>query len=473
MSRWKEAFENGDFKTTWDKLSDEILSLKEEDFELDIDHIAELARLKRVVSYLKGIINNLDIELVPALIFSQLTTHCPTASVALSSYISTKNLAELKKVNVFIDHILLTLKPYDSNEKGLSDEASQSLMAYKQSFESSVTEFINDLEIKKNEINLFHKNINDLHHLYFEDSDAQNSLKQQVEELLRNADGDFEKIHAFYSDLFEGGVNSIATKVEQAKIDVDKDAEAIRKAYAGASNNLEDIDSYYIQVMGEEDPKGVRSGGLKSELDKLLKNLYDFEKEQKTKYTALNEEIKSALPSATRVGLATAFSDMKKSFSVPIIINSLIFYAAVISLVGISLYFLIDIDEKGKIIVLTFTNLSDALSNLAQKLPIILPLVWLAVFASKRRSESQRLQQEYAHKEALAFSYQNFKEQIDKLGAENKEEMLDKLLVSAIYAVASNASETLDKKHGDNSPVHDLFNGLVKSVWSKKTDKSE
>lgn len=38
--------------------------------------------------------------------------------------------------------------------------------------------------------------------------------------------------------------------------------------------------------------------------------------------------------------------------------------------------------------------------------------------------------------------------------------MLDKLLTSAILAVASNASETLDKKHGDKMPFHEMLDGL-------------
>jgi hypothetical protein len=472
MSRWKEAFENGAFKVAWDKLSDTVLSIQEE--KINIEDATELARLKRVVVYLNDTLDYLDFDLVSIALFSDaLTQHCTKAFNELSLYLSSQNKTNLINTNTSIDVILNHLKGYAPKVDEGDSGTSHSLTVYKESLDKAIKHFVTDLETKKKEVDENYKKINDFRNVLLDDVEGRESLKTKFEELLSSADQDFVKIHSFYTELFDGGVSSISTKIEQAKIDVEKNAEAIRKAYAGASNYLEDIDSYYIQVMGEEDPQGVRRGGLKDELDNLLKNLSDFETEQKIKYTALNEEIKSALPSATRAGLATAFSDMKRSFSVPIIINSVIFYTAVIFLVGVSFYFLIDIDEKGKIIVVTFTSLSDALSNLAQKLPIILPLVWLAVFASKRRSESQRLQQEYAHKEALAFSYQNFKEQIDKLGAENKEEMLDKLLVSAIYAVASNASETLDKKHGDNSPMHDLFGGLVKSMWSKKTDKSE
>lgn len=409
MSRWKESFEDGEFKASWEKLSDEILSIQEEDFELDIDHIAELARLKRVVSYLKGIINNLDIELVPASIFTQLTTNCSSASVALSSYITTKNLAELKKVNTFIDHILIVLKPYDSNEKGLSYEASQSLMAYKESFESSVTKFINELEIKKNEIDLTHKDMTELHCLYFEDLDERDSVKKQFSELLNSADQDFEKIHELYTDLFEGGLNSIETKIAQAKVDAEKNSDSVRQAYAAAKKDLEEIDTYYIKIMGEDNGEGKRSGGLKSEIEMRTADLETSRKRHKISYKALNEQIEKALPGATRAGLAVAFSNMKKSFDDPIKKNSRLFVFSMVALFLISLMSGVDSVSLSHIQFVKFTDIQSVFGAFFQRLPIILPLIWLAVFSSRRRSEAQRLQQEYAHKEALALSYQNFK----------------------------------------------------------------
>jgi hypothetical protein len=93
--------------------------------------------------------------------------------------------------------------------------------------------------------------------------------------------------------------------------------------------------------------------------------------------------------------------------------------------------------------------------------------LWLTLFASKRRSESLRLQQEYAHKEALAKSYQNFKAQIDALG-QSEPELMNKLLSSAIEAVSKNASDTLDKKHGDKTPVHEGVDGLINSMEKVK-----
>ena len=84
-------------------------------------------------------------------------------------------------------------------------------------------------------------------------------------------------------------------------------------------------------------------------------------------------------------------------------------------------------------------------------------------FASKRRSENQRLQQEYAHKEAVAKSYIGYKEQIDELGEDDKV-LLKKLLDSSINTVSYNASESLDKKHGDATPAQETIKMFVDNV---------
>ena len=157
---------------------------------------------------------------------------------------------------------------------------------------------------------------------------------------------------------------------------------------------------------------------------------------------------------------------MRKSFSKPIEQYSYLFYSSVAVLTITTLVSSIDSFWTANEVIkfVDITNLSELLNSLIHKLPIIVPVLWLAIFASKRRSEAQRLQQEYAHKEALAKSYQNFKTQIDNLNApDKKEELMEKLLSAAIDAVAANASDSLDKKHGDKTPAHE---GLDKTVSS-------
>ena len=105
------------------------------------------------------------------------------------------------------------------------------------------------------------------------------------------------------------------------------------------------------------------------------------------------------------------------------------------------------------------SQLSKLWSNLAYKIPLAIPVIWLAFFASKRRSEAQRLQQEYAHKEALAKSYQSYKTQVEQLGQASNE-LMTHLVKSAIDAIAFNASLTLETKHGEKSPLQDVLDKL-------------
>lgn len=204
---------------------------------------------------------------------------------------------------------------------------------------------------------------------------------------------------------------------------------------------------------------------MKSEITSRQKDLDDFKTKQEDRYLALNEQIEELLPGATSAGLAAAYRAMRKSFAKPIKQYSILFYLSILILSITAFISTIDSLWTANEVIkfVDVTDIRNLLSNFTHKLPIILPVLWLALFASKRRSEAQRLQQEYAHKEALAKSYQSFKNQIDSLGEERKEELLHKLLSAAIDAVASNASDTLDKKHGDKTPAHE---GLDKTVSS-------
>ncbi|MDD2325930.1 MAG: hypothetical protein PHW63_08030 [Alphaproteobacteria bacterium] len=100
------------------------------------------------------------------------------------------------------------------------------------------------------------------------------------------------------------------------------------------------------------------------------------------------------------------------------------------------------------------------LHDILVKLSIAAPIIWFAFFVSKLRSETQRLQQEYAHKTALSQSYMSFKKQITEL-KDQDDELIKKLLDATIDTVSYNASQTLDGKHGDKLPIQNLAEKIV------------
>lgn len=101
------------------------------------------------------------------------------------------------------------------------------------------------------------------------------------------------------------------------------------------------------------------------------------------------------------------------------------------------------------------------LKSMLVKFPFVAPLIWLAVFASIRRSQYERLQQEYAHKEAFAKSYESYKKQLETLLKAEGETLQRELISKAIEAIAYNASQTLDGKHRDKMPLEHALDVLA------------
>jgi len=106
------------------------------------------------------------------------------------------------------------------------------------------------------------------------------------------------------------------------------------------------------------------------------------------------------------------------------------------------------------------TSVEDAFMKVISRLPFFIPAFWLAIFASKQQSQNERLQQEYAYKEALTKSYEADKREIEKLPEPPERHQLSaKLLETMIDTAKFNPSETLGSKtHNDGPPsVFELF----------------
>lgn len=197
-------------------------------------------------------------------------------------------------------------------------------------------------------------------------------------------------------------------------------------------------------------------GGLDDEIKKKLRKIEELEVDQAKRYAAINERIEDLLPGATSAGLASAYEDVKKSFDEPIRAAEKHFRWTITALVILAVLMTIQKVYLWGIDFRQIATWQDFIGGLAVKLPVFGPLIWFAYYASKRRSEFQRLQQEYGHKEALARSYESFKKQAEALGDQGHI-LLKNLLSSAISAIAYNASQTLDGKHGDSMPTEKIL----------------
>ncbi|MDD2791435.1 MAG: hypothetical protein PHU40_12335 [Sulfurimonas sp.] len=497
MSRWIDNFENHGFQTTWIDLKTNLEQVVvNESVPTDVQ---EAARLKKVIAFLDNALQNLDPELFPISVLTAFNQEASQCNSQIHSFNSNKNIGHITNANNHADNLLSYIRPYMIHEGQTRKTLQSAVRAYSREYEESIVRFKELAEDELNEIKTMKKHIDvvqaDCNHRYeiaeeasikiteyesklFGDENHTDSIKAKIDEIYDNLHDKYEKLTDLYQEVFEDDDNeeyiSIKTALKNAKKELENDAEHANKLLTNLRGSIKNLQEFYTQIFGELDENDKRVGGLKDELDGRLKHLSDYEKDQSERHAALFKKIEGLLPGATSAGLSNAYMEMKKTFDTPIQTWNKVFMGSIGFMLFLTLLSFVQIGvQKGdEFIWFSFVSsdgLETTLNQLLYKLPLFIPLVWLAIFASKRRSENQRLQQEYAHKEALAKSYDSYKTQIEQLGQTNQE-MLIKLIDKAINAIAHNASETLDGKHGDGTPINEFMKQAadMKKVFTEK-----
>ena len=441
-----------------------------------VDSTQDFARLIKVITYIDEAIKSIDSELVPLTLWSECKNHCISCKPSVEEAVNTRTEATILTANNQVDILISKLAPYfqDSLVKiralkpafnAYIKYIANQLDAYKKKNDDLMKELEEKLTTSSdinNELHGYKENLSKLYSELVVGTDEETSLQEKLRGLEQTIDEQHSKIDGFYSSLLvdEGSIKSKIEEAQELIITTNLETQQISD---DLSEKLSELKDFHKKIFGEPNAEGDVENGLKFEINERKNNLDSLITTQTNQYQAIKANIESLLPGATSAGLASAYHDLSVSFVKPITIYTRLFFLSIVVLLGLALYFtnqnaiLTDVPTATSDI----TIFKDIGIFLLQRLPIVLPVIWLAIFASKRRSEAERLKQEYAHKEALAKSYQSFKLQIEELDGENKEPLLEKLLAVAIDTIATNASSTLDKKHGDNTPLIGVFDKTI------------
>ena len=497
MSKWVATFKNHQFHQSWENAKQSLENIDQTEIT-DENQLIELARLYKVIEYIDSYLKLIDPEVNNANIsgnLNHMNSYATNVQAELGRYHSTKNFGHLQNANAHVDNILGQLR-------GISILLPKTTA---QSIAGMLRKYNNVIEKALQEIDLTTaiSNSEQIKHLQQEllvDNDEQKSIKNQIENAHTDIESKYEKIKTFYNDILNDQEYDDTYKelIEKAKDEVLEANKTAKEELTELSNKIQNFEEYYVKIFGELQEDGSRIGGLKKEVETQKTKLDQFESAQQKRHedilnTKLDElntflkesqlhtknlyaQIESLLPGATSAGLAKAYHDEREKFKKPIKHWNIVFIVSlIIMFIATFLSFITFTSTEQGTTVLSFAQVhdyKDTLNNLLYKLPLYGPLIWLAIYASKRRSENQRLEQEYAHKEAFASSYSGYKQQIEELNQEDKE-LLMKLLESSIDTVSKNASETLDKKHGDKMPSHEIlekFSDIAKQFQGKGTD---
>lgn len=460
----------------WADKTNDVKALDNENEPINVNITQELGRLLKVIAYLDESIKSIDCELVPLNLWTECANHCSSYQPHIDAAFTTQTEASILAANNQIDVLLSKLTPYFQDNTSKAKASKSAFKTYVNFISSSLEKYnekylnlTQELEERMgksseayDEILIHRDHISKIYTEFLIGTDENSSLEVKLRGLEQTIDEQHSKIDDFYSSLLvdEGSIQSKIKEAQELITNANIEAQNIRD---DLSLKLDELKDFHSEIFGEPNAEGNIEDGLKYEIQERKEALDSMKVNQQNQYDALKKQIEELIPGATSAGLATAYHDLSISFNKPIEKSIKLFFCSIAAIIIISILLTIDRVELTTL-SLEFIELNDMKDTgrfLLQRLPIVLPAVWLAIFASKRRSEAERLKQEYAHKEALAKSYQSFKFQIEELDSENKEPLLEKLLAAAIDTIATNASSTLDKKHGDNAPLIGVIDNTI------------
>ena len=473
MSRWDDEFRNHAFQSYWQALKSEVPQLTVDDMTITTN-TQEVARLRKVIAYLDTVIEAVDPELVPPSTWTNFVGQAEACLQQVRAYTSNRDIGHINNANANADNLLSYVKPYMVAPSDAAKAANSALLAYQQQVESylkAVSVMAASVgDASRTELDSLKQSaqfardkaeeIRTLRVVLLEGTDGQPSAVADIESLRSRAQAAESEIQSYQRRLFvESDQPSIKSVVDQVVNAINRDVEVIQKTLLLTQGKVNELDAFYTKIFGELDATGSPISGLKLELDQRTKQLTLFESTQLEKYNAIHTRIEALLPGATSAGLATAYRALTRSFSAKIKTNTRFFYAAVLAIPIIAVFFSVESFAIWPLSV-SFTPIKsyDELLRISlAKIPFVVPLVWLAIFASMRRSQYERLQQEYAHKEALAKSYESYKRQLDALQVPDVDSLKKELIARAVDALAFNASTTLNGNHREALPAEALF----------------
>lgn len=468
MPTRNEIFQNHKFNALWDKVIT-IIDEVEPPIETNSDDIQNMARLKKAVAYIGGLINAIDKELVPQALWDSSLNPTTILFNQLNSYSNTPAPNSINNANTQADSLIQFLSPYALATIDSTDAMNQALNAYTEAIKKHTKKVEKEMiaTLKKGQTtdskleelltqtDIIEEKINDYKRTLFEDNGEEVSTKSKIDSLSSEITAARDKILDYRTALIGENGKADGTISDEIKTNASMIAQLTSDAATKLKDmnvKLDELNQTYDTVMGSKTADGETTIGLQEAFETQKGNLEEYDTAQKRIHEALKKEINNLLPGATSAGLASSFSNQKDLYKSPIRAFEKMFYVAVGLLFIVGFTTLIAFAKSDGFSWAIPQDVESMLVSMFARTPFVLPLIWLAYFAAKRRNEYRRLEEEYAHKETISRSYYSFKQQVKELDDDESNALSAKLLEAAIEAVALNASQTLDKDHDDKLP---------------------
>ena len=282
------------------------------------------------------------------------------------------------------------------------------------------------------------------------------TLFEQIETTKEQVEGKKMEINALYNAIFKpspSGKKSMALQLHSF-------LEEFEHQKASVTQMQSNIENFNDALFGTPNDVGITSGGLKAKVLDKVKDFDDLYKQNAQRQDNLFAKIEGLLKGASTVALAKAFKEHKDSFRLMNSIWLSVFIVAIVLMMGLSLFAFVYADFK----------FDDMWKITLGNLPFLGGVIWLAIYASKQRSQNKRLQQEYAFKEDVAKIYYGLKKEIEELGQTPLGQTLNQRVLEVLVEVVSlNPSATLESlSHNDKGPIMEALHLMKEKLNSNQ-----
>lgn len=473
---------NNDIIPLWNEVQSFVNEI-DESCILDA-YIENFAYLRKITAFLSEAMSCIDADFLPNDFINNIESYLTDIKNYLVNTQNYTNSSYILYVESRLDNLLQIVFPFILHKGKAIKGLRVGLNEYSKTITNHVANGFSEIETTKknaseikvkleNELDYFRglrAEIEEYRNLIFSDD----GIKNKIEDVLSNSESKLSEIEGLHDSIYdEDGLKQEIDEFYSNISDTNNDINELKK---DSLATLQGLDQFYDKIFGKDDENGNKTGGLKQEIEQRKKDLEEFKQNQQKRYDELNKQIENLLPGATSAGLSSAYNEMRNKFSKSaewyargFYVSLSILLVTVLCIRDVVLVDTIPID-KG-----IWISLLVLLGNFAVKIPFIIPALWLVIFMSRRRSEAERLSQEYVHKEVLAKSYDSYKQQIEKLSKEDQKELLPVLMEGMIRAISLNPAETLDKKHQSDSPISEVLkdNKFIDSIADKIKSSSK
>lgn len=315
-----------------------------------------------------------------------------------------------------------------------------------------LTRAINEFRVEANELL---GEVKELKTSLLEGSDEQPALKERIEATHERLTELGEQIDELHQRLFAPDSN------EQGLADEIKGfLDEYKETKEELDGLVSEVDGYRDELLGYEAEDGTQVAGVKDTVEETVNKFNELYKTNSDRQEELFQKIEGMLKGASTVALGAAFQEHRLSFANQNKWWLRMFIGSVIAIMLVSL---------GSFIASGF-KITEMWKYSLGFLPFVGGAIWLAIYASRQRSENKRLEQEFAHKEDVAKIYYGLKKEIEELGETETGKTLNQEFIRVLVeTVAYNPSETLDSKsHKDNGPVMELLDKVTTLVKEAK-----